>query len=182
MKKSTLAATFFMAALTTPCWAFEISSPAIGSDNTIPLKYTANGFGCSGGNVSLPLTWKDVPADAKSLAITMFDPDAPTGSGFWHWLVVNMRPSTTSLPEGAGDPGNAGLPAGAVQARGDAGVSGYFGPCPPQGDPPHHYVITIFAVKTDKLPVDANTSGAVVGFNLHFNTIDKASVTYTYGR
>lgn len=165
-----------------PAAAFEILSPAIGSDNTIPLKYTANAFGCSGGNVSLPLEWKDVPEGAKSLAITMYDPDAPTGSGFWHWLVVNLPPSTTSLPEGAGVPGNAKLPAGAVQARGDAGVSGYFGPGPPQGDAPHHYVITLFAVKVNKLPVDANTSGAVVGFNLHFNTIDKTSVTYTYGR
>jgi Raf kinase inhibitor-like YbhB/YbcL family protein len=164
-----------------PACAFEISSPAIGSDNTIPLKYTANSFGCSGPNVSLPLVWKDVPADAKSLTLTMYDPDAPTGSGFWHWLVANLPPTTTSLGEGAGQVGNAKLPAGAVQARGDAGVSGYFGPCPPQGDAPHRYVITIFAVKADKLDIDANTSGAVVGFNLHFNAAEKASVTYTYG-
>ncbi len=169
-------------ALAGPASAFEISSPAIGADGTIPLKFTANGFGCSGGNASLPLAWKDVPAGAKSLALTMFDPDAPTGSGFWHWLVVNMPPTTTGLPEGAGEPGNAKLPAGAVQARGDAGVAGYFGPCPPQGDAPHHYVLTLFAVDTDKLDIDANTAGAVVGFNLHFHTIDKASVTYTYGR
>ncbi len=169
-------------ALAGPASAFEISSPAIGSDNTFPLKYTANGFGCSGGNVSLPLEWKDVPAGAKSLALTMFDPDAPTGSGFWHWVVANLPPSTTSLPEGAGDAANPKLPAGTVQARGDAGVSGYFGPCPPAGDPPHHYVITLFAVDTDKLDVDSNASGAVVGFNLHFHTIDKASVTYLYGR
>jgi Raf kinase inhibitor-like YbhB/YbcL family protein len=169
-------------ALAGPASAFEISSPAVGSDGTIPLKYTANGFGCSGGNVSLPLEWSDVPAGAKSLALTMFDPDAPTGSGFWHWLVVNMPPTTTGLAAGAGEPGNAKLPAGSVQARGDAGVAGYFGPCPPEGDPAHHYVITVFAVDADKLDIDANTSGAVVGFNLHFHTIDKASVTYTYGR
>jgi Raf kinase inhibitor-like YbhB/YbcL family protein len=165
-----------------PASAFEISSPAIGGDGAIPLKHTANAFGCTGENLSLPLVWKDVPADAKSLALTMYDPDAPTGSGFWHWLVVNLPVSTTGLPKGIGAAGNAKLPAGAVQARGDASVAGYFGPCPPQGDPPHRYIFTIFAVKTDKLDIDANTSGAVVGFNLHFNTIDKASVTYTYGR
>ena len=171
-----------LASLACPAWALEISSPAIGSDGTIPLKYTANAFGCSGENVSLPLVWKDVPADAKSLAVTMYDPDAPTGSGFWHWLVVNLPVSATSLAEGVGEAGNSKLPAGAVQGRGDAGIAGYFGPCPPQGDAPHRYIFTIFAVKADKLEVDANTSGAVVGFNLHFNTIDKASVTYTYGR
>ncbi len=162
--------------------AFEISSPAVGSDNTIPHKYTANAFGCDGDNVSLPLVWKDVPADAKSLALTIYDPDAPTGSGFWHWEVANLPPTTMSLDEGAGEAGNGKLPAGAVQSRNDAGTAAYFGPCPPQGDAPHHYVITIFAVTADALPVDENASGAVVGFNLHFSTLDKASVTYTYGR
>jgi Raf kinase inhibitor-like YbhB/YbcL family protein len=178
--KALLALAVLVAA--SPAAAFEISSPAIGSGGTIPDKYVANGFGCSGGNLSLPLEWKDVPADAKSLALTIYDPDAPTGSGFWHWLVVNMPPSTTSLPEGAGTTGHPGLPAGAVEARNDAGTSAYFGPCPPQGDSPHHYIVTLFAVKADKLDIDQNTSGAVVGFNLHFNTIDKASVTYMYGR
>ncbi len=178
--KALLALAMLVAA--SPAAAFEISSPAIGGGGTIPDKYVANGFGCSGGNLSLPLEWKDVPADAKSLALTIYDPDAPTGSGFWHWLVVNMPPSTTSLPEGAGTTGHPGLPAGAVEARNDAGTSAYFGPCPPQGDSPHHYIVTLFAVKADKLDIDQNTSGAVVGFNLHFNTIDKASVTYMYGR
>jgi Raf kinase inhibitor-like YbhB/YbcL family protein len=182
MKSIARLAALAVVTLAYPASAFEISSPGVGSDGTIPVKYTANAFGCTGENVSLPLVWKDVPAEAKSLAITMYDPDAPTGSGFWHWLIVNLPASTTELPEGAGEPGNAKLPQGAVQARGDAGVAGYFGPCPPQGDPPHRYIFTIFAVKTDKLDINAETSGAVVGFNLHFNTIDKASVTYTYGR
>ena len=182
MKVFRLAAASVLIGLAGPALAFEISSPAVGSDATIPLKYTANAFGCSGGNVSLPLAWTGVPAGTKSLAVTIYDPDAPTGSGFWHWLVVNLPPDTTGLAEGAGAPGNARLPAGAVQARGDAGVAGYFGPCPPQGDAPHRYVITVYAVKADKLGVDAGTSGAVVGFNLHFATLATASVTYTYGR
>ena len=182
MKAVGLLALLAMPLLASPAAAFEISSPAVGADGAIPLKHTANAFGCKGENLSPPLVWKDMPADAKSLALTMYDPDAPTGSGFWHWLVVNIPVSTTELPEGAGEPGNGKLPPGSVQARGDAGVAGYFGPCPPQGDPPHRYIFTIFAVKTDKLDINAETSGAVVGFNLHFNTIDQASVTYTYGR
>jgi Raf kinase inhibitor-like YbhB/YbcL family protein len=182
MKVLGLIAAAVVTALACPASAFEISSPAVGADGTIPAKHTANTFGCTGENISLPLVWKDVPADAKSLALTMYDPDAPTGSGFWHWLIVNLPPSVTSLDEGVGEPGNAKLPEGSVQARGDAGFAGYMGPCPPEGDPPHRYIFTIFAVKTDKLDIDENTSGAVVGFNLHFNTIDKASVTYTYGR
>jgi Raf kinase inhibitor-like YbhB/YbcL family protein len=177
-----LCAPLMLAVLSGPAWAFEISSPAVGTDKVIPDKYTANAFGCSGQNVSLPLTWKGVPPEAKSLALTMYDPDAPTGSGFWHWEVANLPVSTTELPEGAGEAGNAKLPKGAVQARNDAGTAAYFGPCPPKGDKPHRYIFTIFAVKTDKLDVNENTSGAVVGFNLHFNTVAKASVTYTYGR
>jgi Raf kinase inhibitor-like YbhB/YbcL family protein len=180
MRKVVLALAMILAA--GPAGAFEISSPAVGTDGVIPDKHVANSFGCSGGNVSLPLTWSGVPEGAKSLALTIYDPDAPTGSGFWHWLVVNMPPSTNGLPEGAGDANGTGLPQGAVQARNDAGTSAYFGPCPPAGDPPHHYVVTLFAVSADTLPLDANASGAVVGFTLHFNTLDKTSVTYTYGR
>ncbi len=182
MKSLRLCAALALTILAAPASAFEISSSAIESGGTVPDQNVANGFGCTGGNMSIPVTFKDVPADAKSLALTMYDPDAPTGSGFWHWLVVNMPPSTTGLDEGAGEPGNAKMPEGSVQARGDAGVSGYFGPCPPEGDAPHHYILTVFAVDTDKLDIGADTSGAVVGFMLHFHTIDKASVTYLYGR
>src|SRR5688572_3072748 len=100
MKAFWLLAAVAMTAPACPASAFEISSPAVGGDGTIPLKHTANAFGCMGENISLPLMWKDVPADAKGLALTMYDPDAPTGSGFWHWLVVNIPVSTTELPEG----------------------------------------------------------------------------------
>jgi len=182
MKALRICTALALLALAGPAWAFEISSPAIGKNKMIPDKFTANAFGCTGQNVSIPLVWKDVPKDAKSLAITMYDPDAPTGSGFWHWLVANIPVATTSLAEDAGATGNAKLPAGSVQARNDAGSAAYFGPCPPKGDKAHRYIFTVFAVKTEKLDVDANTSGAVVGFMLHFNTIAKASVTYRYGR
>jgi Raf kinase inhibitor-like YbhB/YbcL family protein len=164
------------------CRAFEISSPAVGADGTIPLKYTANHSGCEGENISLPLVWKDVPTDTKSLAVTMFDPDAGAGRGFWHWLVVDLPATTRAILEGAGQPNSIGLPRGAVQVRNDAGVSGYFGPCPPRGDHPHRYVITLFALKSGESNVDPAASATTVAARLQSDEIASASVTYRYGR
>jgi Raf kinase inhibitor-like YbhB/YbcL family protein len=140
------------------------------------------GFGCGGGNVSPHLRWEDAPAGTKSFAVTCFDPDAPTGSGFWHWVVVNIPPSVTELPLDAGKPGSGKLPAGALQVRTDFGKPGYGGPCPPQGDHPHRYIFTVFAVSMDTLPITADTSAAVVGFYLNFNTLAKASLMALYKR
>ncbi len=139
------------------------------------------GFGCAGGNKSPHLRWEDAPAETKSFAVTCFDPDAPTGSGFWHWVVVNIPAGTTELPLDSGNPSSGKLPAGALQVRTDFGKPGYGGPCPPPGDA-HHYVFTVFAVSQDKLPVTADTSAAVVGFNLHFNTLAKATLTGLFKR
>ena len=133
------------------------------------------GFGCSGGNRSPHLRWSGAPEGTRSFAVTCFDPDAPTGSGFWHWVVVNLPPSTTELPLDAGNPASGGLPAGALQVRTDFGKPGYGGPCPPEGDS-HRYFFTVFAVGVAALPVTADTSAAVVGFQLHFNTLDKAQL------
>ena len=132
------------------------------------------GFGCAGGNSSPHLKWSDVPAGTKSFAVTCFDPDAPTGSGFWHWVVVNIPPSVTELPLGASGSGK--LPAGSMEVRTDFGKPGYGGPCPPKGDHPHRYLFTVHAVSMDKLPVTADTSAAVVGFYLNFNTLAKAAI------
>ena len=140
------------------------------------------GFGCNGKNISPALTWSGAPKETKSFALSMYDPDAPTGSGFWHWVVFNIPPDVTSLPKGAGDPKSANAPKGAVQSRNDTGVPGYAGPCPPQVDPPHHYNITVFAVDAPKLDGDENTTAAVVGFMLHFHTLAKATLTGLYGR
>lgn len=164
-----------------PASAFEVSSSSFGNDGKFADKYVASVFGCSGENVSPQISWKDAPEGTKSFAITMYDPDAPTGSGFWHWLVYNIPPSTMELREGAGSEGGS-LPDGAVQGRNDAGMNAYMGPCPPQGDPAHRYEITVFAVDVDALPPDQIPSAAVLGFNLHFHTLDKVSMTYTYGR
>lgn len=139
------------------------------------------GFGCAGGNKPPHLKWSGAPAETKSFAVTCFDPDAPTGSGFWHWLVVNIPASATELAEGAGSSGGK-LPAGALQTRTDVGVPGYAGPCPPEGDHPHRYLFTVFAVKTESLNVKADTSAAIIGFNLHFNTLAKAEIMGLFKR
>jgi Raf kinase inhibitor-like YbhB/YbcL family protein len=114
--------------------------------------------------------------------VTCFDPDAPTGSGFWHWLVVNIPATTTELPLDAGNPASGRLPKGALETRTDFGKPGYGGPCPPPNDHPHRYVFTVFAVSQDTLPVTADTSAAVVGFNLNFNTLARATLMGLYKR
>ena len=114
--------------------------------------------------------------------ITCFDPDAPTGSGFWHWVVVNIPPGVTELPLDAGNPAGGKLPAGALQVRTDFGKPGYGGPCPPAGDHPHRYLFTLHVVSMDTLRVTADTAAAVVGFYLNFNTLAKASLMGLYKR
>lgn len=140
----------------------------------------AFGFGCAGGNVSPAFSWSGAPEGTKSFALTCYDPDAPTGCGFWHWVVVNIPPDVTSLPAGAGS--GEGLPSGALQVRTDVGQPGYVGPCPPAGDHPHRYLFMLHAVEVESLPVEADTSCAVVGFHLNFNTLEKASLMGLYKR
>ncbi|WP_372706305.1 YbhB/YbcL family Raf kinase inhibitor-like protein [Brevundimonas sp.] len=129
------------------------------------------------GNRSPHLKWSGAPEGTKSFAITCFDPDAPTGSGFWHWTVANIPADVAELAEGASP---SGLPKGAVEGRTDFGEPGFGGTAPPQGHGPHRYVFTLFAVDTAALPVTPDNSGAVFGFNLHFRTLAKASITATY--
>jgi Raf kinase inhibitor-like YbhB/YbcL family protein len=140
------------------------------------------GFGCSGDNKSPQLSWSGAPEGTRSFALTCYDPDAPTGSGFWHWVVANIPASVTELPLDAGRAGSSGLPHGAVTVRNDAGANSYAGPCPPQGDHPHRYLFTVFAVGVEQLPVNADTSAAVVGFQLHFNTLAQASLMGLFKR
>lgn len=151
----------------------------LGQQHVLSAEY---GFGCGGGNKSPHLEWDGAPAGTKSFAVTCFDPDAPTGSGFWHWVLVNIPPNVTALPVDAGNPASGKLPAGALQVRTDFGKPGYGGPCPPQGDHPHRYLFTVFAVSMDALPVTAETSAAVVGFYLNFNMLAKASLMGLFKR
>ena len=162
--------------------AMSLTSPDIKPGARIPEEQAFNGFGCTGNNVSPALNWSGAPAGARSFALTLYDPDAPTGSGFWHWVMFNIPADVASLPKGAGDPKSGAAPKGAVQTRSDYGMPGYGGPCPPKGDKPHRYQFTIFAVDVEKLDADENATAAVVGFNLHHHTLATAVLTGVYGR
>lgn len=165
-----------------PAAAFELHSPDFTNKAPIPERNVFSGFGCTGANQSPALSWTEPPAGTRSLAVTIYDPDAPTGSGWWHWVVFNLPADTRGLPAGAGDPEKPTLPAGAAQSRTDFGTPGYGGPCPPQGDKPHRYVVTVHALKVDNLPLPSDTSGAMVGFNLNAASLAKATLTARYGR
>lgn len=159
---------------------FILYSPQI-KDGVIAIEQVYNNGGCHGKNISPALEWKHSPPDTKSFAVTIFDIDAPTGSGWWHWLVYNIPASSSALQLGAGnDPEN--LPTGAIQSINDFGFVGYGGPCPPIGSKPHNYIITIYALKTEKMDLPSTTMPAAVGFNINMNMINTASITATYGR
>jgi hypothetical protein len=161
---------------------FTLESAEVRPGATIAAAQVYKGFGCDGGNVSPALAWKDPPPGTKSFAVTVYDPDAPTGSGWWHWVVFNIPVDVVALPAGFGDPAAGRGPRGPVQSVTDFGKPGYGGPCPPQGDKPHHYVFTVHALKVDRLDLDDKAMPALVGFMLSANRLGKASFTGMYGR
>lgn len=139
-----------------------------------------DGFGCSGKNVSPALRWSGAPTGTKSFALTMYDPDAPTGSGWWHWIAFNIPKTTTSLPAGAGSGGT--MPKGSVQAQNDYGAVGFGGACPPVGDKPHMYITTVYALDIDKLPIGADVNAPVAGYMINAHTLQKSTIVTYYGR
>ncbi|MEW8028285.1 MAG: YbhB/YbcL family Raf kinase inhibitor-like protein [Candidatus Thiodiazotropha sp.] len=160
---------------------FIITSPQVTEGQRIGNEQVFNGFGCAGGNVSPEFHWRGAPKETKSFALTVYDPDAPTGSGWWHWVLFNIPSSATTLLKGAASHPDS-LPTGTVQSRTDFGKPGYGGPCPPSGDKPHRYEITLYALKTDKLPLAQDASPAMVGFYLYQNLIKKTVLTAHYSR
>lgn len=160
---------------------FVLSSPDIKEGVTLSNAQVFNSFGCTGENLSPELNWSGAPAGTKSFAVTVYDPDAPTGSGWWHWTVVNLPATTTRLVKGAGNKAKL-LPRGAIQGMTDFGKPGFGGACPPPGDKPHRYIFTVHALKVEKLDLSSQASGAMVGYYLGQNTLAKASLTALFGR
>ena len=160
---------------------FMLTSPDIANGKTMAMAQIFNSFGCTGGNVSPALAWSNAPAGTQSFALLAHDPDAPTGSGWWHWVVYNIPADVTSLPAGAGDPKKHLMPPGVVQGRTDYGSAGYGGPCPPPGKP-HRYYFRLFALKVPKLDLPADATAAFVGFNVNANSLGMAELLGLYGR
>lgn len=139
-----------------------------------------NSFGCTGKNMSPQLSWKDAPKGTKSFAITVYDPDAPTGSGWWHWLVVNIPSSTSTIATDASAKGT--LPKGVLETMTDYGSAGFGGACPPKGDKAHSYVFTVYALDVEKLDVTAKSDSALVGYMINQHVLQKASMVSYYQR
>ena len=172
----TLAVLFAFSVVTAIAGNFSLQVDATDATGHIAQKHTFNGFGCTGKNLAPAMHWLGVPAGTRSFAITVYDPDAPTGSGWWHWVVINLPVSTHSLPEGGA------LPSGARGVHNDFGTTTWGGPCPPVGDKPHHYVFTVYALDVPQLDVPENATAALAGFMVHGHVLGKAQQTLTYGR
>jgi Raf kinase inhibitor-like YbhB/YbcL family protein len=163
--------------------SFEVTSTDVTDGEQLPARFASAVFGVPGGeDVSPQLAWSGFPAETRSFAVTVYDPDAPTASGFWHWAVFNIQSDVTELPTGAGTRDGAGLPDGAVQLRNSAGVVGYVGAGPPPGHGPHRYFVVVHAVDVDRLDVSADAAPEVLGFNLFGHTLARATIVPTFER
>jgi Raf kinase inhibitor-like YbhB/YbcL family protein len=164
--------------------SFTVESDDIADGQQMSNAQVFDGFGMTGENISPSLRWHGFPVQAQSFAVTCFDPDAPTGSGFWHLVLLDVPASVTELAAGAASGDLSGLPAGAFCVRNDYGVKAFGGAAPPQGDPPHRYVFAVHALDLASLAsqgVDSDVSPAVAGFNLRFHTIARGMIIPVYG-
>lgn len=160
---------------------FTLKSNDISHGEFMAKAQEFQGFGCSGSNTSPQLSWSGAPAGTEAYAVLAYDPDAPTGSGWWHWQIVNIPKNITSLPAGAGDASQKNAPAGSKQISNDYGVKGFGGACPPQGHGAHRYQFTVYALsKTLQLPEDP--SGALTGYMVKANALAKSTIESLYKR
>jgi Raf kinase inhibitor-like YbhB/YbcL family protein len=160
--------------------SFTVTSSDVSDGAVLPTPQVSGVMGAGGEDRSPQLSWSGFPEGTRSFAVTVYDPDAPTASGFWHWAVANIPASVTELPSGAGDKDDPNLPDGAVQLRNDGGFAGYVGAAPPSGHGPHRYFVVVHAVDTEALDVTADTTPAVLGFNLFLHTLARATLVATY--
>lgn len=160
--------------------SFTLASSDLTDGGPLPKAQVSGMLGAGGEDRSPQLSWSGFPDATASFAVTCYDPDAPTGSGFWHWAVADIPRGVTSLPAGAGSPGSNDLPAGAVTLRNDGGIAGYVGAAPPPGHGPHRYLFAVHAVDVESLGVTADASPAFLGFNLFSHTLARAVVMATY--
>ena len=161
---------------------FSLRSTDIADGEMLPKAQVFSGYGCTGDNISPQLSWSGEPAGTKSFAVTVYDPDAPTGSGWWHWVIFNIPAGVHDLPTNAGKLAAHLAPAGVVQSRTDFGSPGYGGACPPKGNGKHRYQFTVYALKIAKLDMDENASAASVGFALNANKLGAARLEALYER
>lgn len=167
----------FVSVLPAAAQDFTLQSDAIAEGVQLEADQVFEGFGCSGGNASPQLAWSNPPAGTRSFAVTAYDPDAPTGSGWWHWSVVNLPADVTDLPSGV----SGTLDNGALELRNDFGQTGFGGACPPPGEV-HRYIFTVHALGVETLDLPADASNAMAGFMINANTIDTARITAVYTR
>jgi Raf kinase inhibitor-like YbhB/YbcL family protein len=157
--------------------SFMVVSTTVRNGHPLPLAQLSGIFGVPGGkDISPELSWSGFPRATKSFVVSMYDPEAPTGSGFWHWIVEDIPATATSLPENAGALGSTTLPAGAIQLDGDAGMARYIGGAPPAGSGIHDYYITVTALNEPSTGLGATTSGALLGFEIDSHTIARATI------
>ncbi|RXJ76011.1 YbhB/YbcL family Raf kinase inhibitor-like protein [Arcobacter sp. F155] len=172
MRKILFAITFI--ALSLFAENFTLKSSSLKGQLTKAQEF--NGFGCSGENISPDLAWENAPKETKSFAVTVYDPDAPTGSGWWHWVVFDIPKDKLSLEKGFGSKEDKEI----IQSVTNYGKTGFGGACPPKGDKAHRYIFTVYALDTDKLGLDKNTNPAIVGYYLNTHALAKASLISYY--
>lgn len=163
---------------------FEVTSTDVADGQQMAARHRSAKMGVEGGeDVSPQLSWSGFPEGTKSFAVTCFDPDAPTQSGYWHWAVLNIPAEVTELPTDAGNPGTPGLPEGALTLKNDGGFAGFIGAAPPEGHGDHRYFLIVHAVDVEAIGgIDADASPAVLGFNLFSHSIGRAILTPVFGR
>ncbi|HEY6275734.1 MAG TPA: YbhB/YbcL family Raf kinase inhibitor-like protein [Streptosporangiaceae bacterium] len=163
-----------------PVPSFSLESNDVADGELMGDAQVYHGFGMTGQNISPHLRWHGFPAETLGFAVTCYDPDAPTGSGFWHMLLIDVPASVTELATGAVSAGGT-LPAGSFCVRNDYGSKDFGGAAPPAGDPPHRYVFAVHALDAEKLGIDSDVSPAVAGFNLRFHTLARGVMIPLYG-